>query len=362
MRRFIELLVFAFALPACLSEAEERARRDLEVGKTRAAGVRFEVDQGLATVRSVRPGELVLWGSAPAFDVELSAESDAVRSWTISIQNVLGDSALSALEGALVSSEPDPDGIETRRRFRVELTSDRARLRLAPPDTENPDTFRFAVLSDIQEAIDGLPDIHRKLNAVENLRFLLGAGDLTQRGRRDELERYQDELKSLRVPYFTTLGNHELGATPELFHDYFGRGNFRFVFRGVQFTLLDSASATLDETVYEWLDGWLGEGQNRVHIVLMHIPPIDPIGVRNGSFASRNEAAKLLGRLARGNVDLTLYGHIHSYYDFENAGIPAYISGGGGAVPERFDQIGRHFLVVDVDQRGVSRVEVVRVD
>ena len=84
--------------------------------------------------------------------------------------------------------------------------------------------------------------------------------------------------------------------------------------------------------------------------------------MRNGSFASRNEAAKLLGRLARGRVDLTLYGHIHSYYDFENAGIPAYISGGGGAVPERFDRIGRHFLVVDADQRGVSKVEVVRVD
>ena len=65
----------------------------------------------------------------------------------------------------------------------------------------------------------------------------------------------------------------------------------------------------------------------------MHIPPVDPIGVRNGSFANRNEAAKLLTRLARGGVDLTLYGHIHSYYAFENAGIPAHISGGGGAIP-----------------------------
>ncbi|WP_437599859.1 hypothetical protein WMF28_44240 [Sorangium sp. So ce590] len=32
-----------------------------------------------------------------------------------------------------------------------------------------------------------------------------------------------------------------------------------------------------------------------------------------------------------------------------NAGIPAYISGGGGSRPERFDQLGRHFLVVDAD-------------
>ena len=95
----------------------------------------------------------------------------------------------------------------------------------------------------------------------------------------------------------------------------------------------------------------------------MHIPPIDPIGVRNGSWASRSEAAKLLGRLAEGRVDLTLYGHVHSYYEFDNAGIPAFISGGGGAIPERFDRIGRHFMVFEVDaQQGVLRKDVVKVD
>ena len=192
---------------------------------------------------------------------------------------------------------------------------------------------------------------------------MLGAGDLTERGHVDELERYQEELRTLRVPYYTTLGNHELGENPTLFHDWFGRGNFHFGFRGVEFTLLDSASATLDPMVYEWLDGWLRAGSNRVHLVAMHIPPIDPIGVRGGGFASRNEAAKLLTRLANGRVDLTLYGHIHSYYEFDNAGIPAHISGGGGAIPERFDGVGRHFLVVDVSaDGGVQNVQVVRVD
>jgi hypothetical protein len=37
----------------------------------------------------------------------------------------------------------------------------------------------------------------------------------------------------------------------------------------------------------------------------MHIPPLDPTGVRNGAFASRSEAAKLLARLAEGGVDLS---------------------------------------------------------
>src|SRR5262245_52431914 len=95
----------------------------------------------------------------------------------------------------------------------------------------------------------------------------------------------------------------------------------------------------------------------------MHIAPIDPTGVRNGSFASRPEAAKLLGKLAAADVDLTVYGHVHSYYDFENAGIQAFISGGGGAVPERFDNIGRHFMVFDIDSdQGLLAHKVVEVD
>src|SRR6185503_9227251 len=215
----------------------------------------------------------------------------------------------------------------------------------------------------VQEAIDRVSDIYDKVNGLSGVRFLLGAGDLTQRGTREELERFQRELLRLRVPYFTTLGNHELGQSPVLYQEYFGRGSFQFRFHGVAFTLLDDASAMLDPTVYEWLDDWLSAARDGVHIVAMHIPPIDPIGVRNGSWASRNEAAKLLGRLAEARVDLTLYGHVHSYYEFDNAGIPAFISGGGGAIPERFDGVGRHFLVVDVSARqGVQNVQVVRVD
>ncbi len=49
---------------------------------------------------------------------------------------------------------------------------------------------------------------------------------------------------------------------------------------------------------------------------------------------------------------------------FVNAGIPAHVSGGGGAEPMRLDGIDRHFLVVDVDPAAevVTGVGVVRVD
>jgi hypothetical protein len=67
--------------------------------------------------------------------------------------------------------------------------------------------------------------------------------------------------------------------------------------------------------------------------------------------------------MADHGVDLGVYGHVHSYYAFSHAGIPAYISGGGGAITERLDGIGRHYLKVEADVSAQTfSTEVVRID
>jgi 3',5'-cyclic-AMP phosphodiesterase len=361
MKKWLVPSILVVIAASCLAPAEERTEMDLEVGSAERSGLAVNVVDGLAAVRALSDDALVLWGSAPSFELELT--SAAPRELTLEVQNCLTDAVLSASSAdAELTALGDAD-VRTRKRWQLRVPAGETRLRLAAPDAESPEPFRFALLSDIQEAIDHVSDVFDKINAEPELRFLLGAGDLTQRGTRAELERFQRELLRLELPYFTTLGNHELGTHPDLFHEYFGRGNFQFRFHGVVFTLLDDASATLDPTTYAWLGSWLERARRDVHVVAMHIPPIDPIGVRNGSWASRSEAAKLLALLAEGRVDLTLYGHVHSYYSFDNAGIPAFISGGGGAIPERFDRIGRHFMVFTASPSGgISSRSVIRVD
>ncbi|MBX3127979.1 MAG: metallophosphoesterase [Polyangiaceae bacterium] len=347
----------------CTRPAEERARRDLEIGQADVAGTSVTVEGGLAAIRRAAPGELLLWQSAPVTRLRIVRAAGAPDDWTLEVRNALPDLQLEAEHGSAPLTVTAVDRpIVTHKEFRVRLPAGESTLSLTTPDAAEPSAWRFAVMSDVQEAIGEVQDIYQKVNAEPGVRFLLGAGDLTQQGSVSELSRFELELRSLQVPYYTTLGNHELGNTPPPYQDLYGRGSFSFVFREVRFTLLDSASATLDPLVYGWLEGWLAQGKGSVHVVAMHVPPLDPSGLRNGGFGSRAEAAKLLSRLAQGSVDLTLYGHIHSYYGFENAGIPAHVSGGGGAIPERFDDMGRHFLVVDVAASGVSAVRVVRVD
>lgn len=348
-------------LGACLRPGEERARRDEQVGRAQAQGVRVEVASGHAAVRELTPERLRLWASAPRLSLTLEWDAPVPAEVTIEVYNCMPGAELATTDAPLLATERGAGNLCSFRLGPIEAGVLQAQIE--PPATDQPSPFSFAVMSDVQEAIDRVQDIYRLIDAQPDLDFLLGAGDLTERGSRAQLERFERELGGLDIPYYTTLGNHELGESPSLYQDFFGRGSQSFEYRGVRFTLLDSASASIDPIVFDWLDQWLEQGKDGGHVVAMHIPPLDPIGVRNGAFANRNEAAKLLGRLAAAGVDLTLYGHIHSYYNFENAGMPAHISGGGGAIPERFDDIGRHFLVVDVEpveQR--FDVRVVRVD
>jgi Icc protein len=340
----------------CLRPSEERVRQDLRVGQAALASLAVEVEDGRAAVRSLEDTRVVLWASAPRLRLRLTFHVAPPAEFSIDVQNCMPGAELRVEPRvAVLASGRNASGVCS---YRIAPSTSAAALALViePPGSGAPAAFQFAVMSDVQEALPRVQDIYTVMNREPQIDFLLGAGDLTERGTRAQLER-------LKIPYYTTLGNHELGESPTLYHEYYGRGNQSFEYKGVRFTLLDSASATIDPIVFDWLDDWLALGRDRLHVVAMHVPPLDPIGVRNGAFASRNEAAKLLGRLAQAGVDLTLYGHIHSYYSFDNAGIAAHISGGGGAIPEKFDDIGRHFLVVDADPReGRLEVRIVRVD
>jgi 3',5'-cyclic AMP phosphodiesterase CpdA len=219
-------------------------------------------------------------------------------------------------------------------------------------------------MGDIQAAMPTVHEVFARISAEPGPRFVLSTGDVVDRGREDEYVMFEDKLAALDLPFYSTIGNHELWGDIDRWYRRFGRATVHFDFRGIAFSLVDSASAGIDPTTTAQLDAWLDEHAAGVHIFATHYPPLDPIGVRQGSFASRREAQTLLARLAATSVDLTLYGHLHTYTSFSNAGIPAHVSGGGGADPMAFDGIDRHFLVVDVDPTAqrVTSVRVVRVD
>jgi 3',5'-cyclic-AMP phosphodiesterase len=354
-------LVFCAVLAAgCLRSGEDRSRADEEVGRSEAAGLTVEVAGGLAHIRTLESGRAVLWSSAPVLSLTLTRDAGAPSSWELELRNATPDAVLS---GDAVALESLPAPWPTVHRYRVELAAGVTELTLAPPDHDQPTTFRFAAMADIQNAMDRVDEIFAHISARDDLRFVMFMGDLTEEASTEEYELFERQIETLDIPFYGTIGNHELWDDPDRWRERFGRYNVHFRFKDVAFTFVDSGNGSIDPVVYDWLDSWLEDNRDRVHVFGTHYPAIDPIGVRSGSFRSRPEAARLLAMLAGGNVDLTLYGHIHSYYAYANAGIPAFISGGGGAWPERWDGVGRHYLVVEATAgRGIDGVSLVRVD
>jgi len=360
MTRRSSLLVTALLATACTRPGGQRAEAELDIGSATLADATVQVAGGLAQIRDFTDHRLELWSQAPVLAIELALTSTAVGDWTIVVRNALPDSTL-LVDGAPYTRMPGEH--PTKAIFTVALGEGIHALRLAPPDAEVVEPFRVAAMADIQTALPTVDDVFEAINAVPELRFVIAMGDITERSEVAEYDLFDRQLVTLQIPYYTTLGNHELWAESE-YRERFGRGSFQFDFKGVAFTFVDSGSAGVDPLVEDWLDGWLAAARDRTNVFLTHFPPIDPVGVRYGGFRSGDDARRLLARLVEGNVDLTLYGHIHSYVEFENAGIPAFISGGGGARPMRWDGIDRHFLVVPFagPTNAVGKVELHRIE
>ena len=350
-------LVVLALVAACTRPSAERALGDLEIGSATLGTTSVSVTDGMAAIRKLTDHHVELWASAPAIEVTIFSDDNA--DWTIVANNVTPD--------AEVLRFPQPiareiSGRPTVATFHVPLQAGANKLVIAPFDWEDPGPFRIAAMADIQQAMPQVHEVFDMISETPDLRFVIAMGDITDRAEIAEYELFEEKLLSLDIPFYSTIGNHELWADPDRWFTRYGRMNFQFMFKNVAFTFVDSGDGGLDPIVEDWLDEWLVNRKDFTHVFLTHMPPIDPVGYRYGGFRSMRDAHRLLARLVEGNVDLTLYGHIHTYVGFENAGIPAHISGGGGAEPMRFDGIDRHFLVLQLDGPAPIDVSVHRVD
>jgi predicted phosphodiesterase len=354
------MLLVVLASSGCLRPAQPWAEADEAVGTANVGDLKVEVAEGLAAVHHIDAAGAVLWLTAPEIELDLSGLS-ATEPFTLTLRNALADAAPESVDGA-------PLGALTRTRpteatLVLPAGPSARHLRWAVPGGQAPGVWRFGVLSDVQERLGEVDAIFALMALDPTLRFVVSAGDLTQRGTAETLRQFQTAMAAeLPVPLYATPGNHERGTDEGTYQRVFGRASANFRFGGVNFLMVDSGSATIDPMVYGWLEGWLDRGADRVQVFVSHVAPFDPIGARSGSFRSRREAAKLVALLGRHGVDVALHGHVHSYYAYSAGGVPTYISGGGGAIPERLDGIERHYLTVDVNEDRIAGVALVRVD
>lgn len=349
--RVAGVALFCFWCVSCINVGQERAEYEKTIGQKTQGAISVNVQNGHGLVRVLEPGRMEMWAQAPTLSWTITTDSSP-SPWIVQVHNAMPDAKLyvNKLGESPQVFERGATEVPTRSTWSLDLAPDTTyTMNLRTDDWDVTEGFRFVVYADVQDKIGEVQDIYDAMKRDPAIRFGLISGDLTEQGAREELIRFQTEMQTLPFPCFASMGNHELGNGETTFHELFGRSNLSFSFKGTHFTLLDSASANIAPQVYPQLKGWLEAGKDALHMVIMHIPPLDVSGVRNGAFASRAEANKLLSMLANAGVDMTIYGHVHTFASYSNAGIPAYISGGGGAIPMRLDGIGRHYMKIDAD-------------
>ncbi len=234
--------------------------------------------------------------------------------------------------------------------------------------TKKQEKFSFVFMTDIHVE----PELHATeglLQAIDTINYLapdfvLTGGDnimdaLGQTyGRSDSLYNlFEETVKNLKMPIYSTMGNHEVfglyeksGINPD--HEEYGKKMYEnrlskryysFDHKNWHFVVLDGIGFTGDRHYYGFVDSvqieWLKQdlaiaGKNKPVVVSTHIPLLSvgnqimkgpTEGFMPGSVITN--AHEIIQILEQYNVKLVLQGHLHFLEDINYNGIH-YITGG----------------------------------
>jgi 3',5'-cyclic AMP phosphodiesterase CpdA len=185
----------------------------------------------------------------------------------------------------------------------------------------NPDSFRFALFGDPQIGEDLLSQLGHFRHEVttRGIEFFGVLGDLTNDALPVEQQALKAALDSTAVPYYCTLGNHDLYQADgwDWFKQNFGPSCYALEIGGkVRILFLDTAEGALGLEQFDWLERELADSAGLQTIVATHYPVYDGIRPIMYRLSSSAEQYKLLSLLARYHVRYFVAGHIHGWRYF----------------------------------------------
>jgi 3',5'-cyclic-AMP phosphodiesterase len=233
-------------------------------------------------------------------------------------------------------------------------------------------SFTFAVIGDNKTG-KGDDNIYRDLitQAMKhNPDFIVNTGDMISSPRSKYWDRFKELSKAVSVPYFFTMGNHDLSdkASEALYRketDLPGNGfYYSFDAGGSLFVVLDSKlpgeNKKITDEQYKWLQKVLSNPDYKHKFAFVHHPLFPEKGRGHHYEGSLDKYPKERDRLqslfVKHNVDIVFQGHEHIYLRKTVDGVMHIITGGGGAPLYADNDNGgfHHFILVTVEGETVS--------
>lgn len=180
--------------------------------------------------------------------------------------------------------------------------------RIEALDMQDSRTFNIALLSDPHYHFRKLEDAIAHINAQGDYTFAVVTGDLTENGLMREFIFFHDTMSRLKIPYLTTIGNHDYLANGEMVYaQMFGAGNYTYTVNNVKFVFFDNVTLESEmDPDMNWLSAALDDGHVYDHVIpFSHIPPYDT--------QMRNHRRQFHELLLINNISLSLHGHRHDF-------------------------------------------------
>lgn len=171
--------------------------------------------------------------------------------------------------------------------------------------------FRFILIGDTQRFYEEVDDFVASVNGLDDIAFVIQAGDLSDFGLTKEFRWMNDRLGKLKMPYVVVIGNHDMLANGEkIYGQMYGPQNFSFTYSGTKFVCLNTNSNErgFDGTIPDmaWLTKELTDTLNfESAFVVSHMPPFDV------NFDKRMEQPYAHLMTSSKKIQMSLHGHQH---------------------------------------------------
>ncbi len=284
--------------------------------------------------------------------VTLSLHSRAEGNVRLVMQNVSAD--ILTIDGA-ESFESVPDEKQTIVEMSLDFEQAKA-LRWRLPSSAGE--YSFFVLGDNSGVYDILEKIRDDIIRDRPL-FVISLGDLTRYGTGEEMLRHEEYARSVPVPYFTLIGNHDIerGKSAAAYHQVFGPTYYSFPYGPSLFVMLDNSRGYISPRQLMWLRNRLDEASDAsVKFSFAHQPPHDPRrGRHHGMKPVIGGGHLMMELLAAGDVDYLLCGHLHTYFEFEQSNVHCIITGNTTRVIGGDPLHLPHYMVFSVTADSIKR-------
>lgn len=222
--------------------------------------------------------------------------------------------------------------------------------------------FSFAVFGDTHITKDNIQYLQEvaKDTLEFDIDFCIIAGDITDNGSEIEFENSIQDLQNMQIPFYTTIGNHDLYNKKgwERWKQYFGPSCYTINIENyLRIIFLDSAEGLIGKTQFEWLENTLKGNSSRFTIIVTHYPLYDDFMPYIWRLSSAEERYKIISLTQKYNVDAYFSGHLHSYQYSEIGTLKHFIT---GSLNDKLDKGTRGYLLVTISNGILSwkKIEV----